>query len=799
MYRILHIAASFATVLVAYWCYAIVAVPFIEPPPERIAGTSGTSAAGSMTAGSQSVRRDAELKAVFPPGSWELDKNTIKLQNDQIRLLFKKYDNQGGGLVKLTPCTMVFTVGDEDDDAAADANRRRSPVIMQVPNGALLKFDKALNLKMAKIGKLIGGRLLGQVTVFSHGSKPGEEDDFIFVTNDLLLSESEAHTSQRVRFRFGPHYGSGQDMLIKLAQAKGRAASKPSKGPRIDGIRSLEIKHLEKFHLEIPADDDEPMSRESPADDLADGDLAASEKNNAVSAKTVPIEINCQGPFRIDLLDNVITFEDQVDVMRFYPEGPSDQIDCELLSVYLTQKEKTDPKKAGLDKAGAKKTAKKSKKQKKEKPGLDDLEPRRIEALGSPVIVRSPHNNVEARGRRLDYDLKNGRILLDGRVPKAVVAAARKKAGKGSLPGLRDAEDDPGQAFLRRGPNEIHAVSVQYEPAESQRQIGKLVAQGPGWFRGEMANKPDEKSDNSKQPTQQAQKKRPPQILEASWRGLLRMRPDDQYKSISPDDKFHVISMSGDTKLTFPGMGLEADEVHFWLIEPRMAGEETKKAQVPAPQSEDDKKAKPPALKPHSMLACGKQKGKAKPSEMKKVKINSPQMTGVVDKLQVWFEEDPASGTYKPRPGAAPTTRSLHQRTKAGPTSRTSHYTPSTSPTGNPTAVIPAPRYLSTPQQSPASRNMFAPRGSAAGQTAAPVTRPENTQPKNHFHVVGKLLKVSVTLGEKAEISKLTISGDVRLEETKTAKPDDQPVVVEGDQITVRNASRPHATMIVTG
>ncbi len=45
-HRTIHIGASFAIVLVAYWSYALLAVPWIEPPPPdpRIVGTTGVFA-----------------------------------------------------------------------------------------------------------------------------------------------------------------------------------------------------------------------------------------------------------------------------------------------------------------------------------------------------------------------------------------------------------------------------------------------------------------------------------------------------------------------------------------------------------------------------------------------------------------------------------------------------------------------------------------------------------------------------------------------------------------------------------
>jgi hypothetical protein len=727
MHRVIHIAASFAIVLTAYFAYSLIAVPLIEPT-----GPLGNFDGGNDTpVGFQSSLRQAQFAEIFPPGAWEHDAKV--LQSDQFKLLVQKYENQGDGIMKITPCTMIFTPGDPDDSTpdgtTPDGNGRAAPIILQAPQGAILTFDGPINLKQLKLGKIIGGRFLGRVTVFSHGTEPGTEDDLMFITDDMQLSKDEVHTTHPVQFRYGPHYGSGREMVIKLGNANaGGNAPENSRGPKIGGIQSLELKHLEQFHLEISGD--ELDGAEEPGGKKA----VVAQNKKAGDKKTMPVEVACRGPFRIDLVDNVITFEDQVDVMRFYPEGLSDQINCELLSVFLVPKDKPA-----------------TKKNKGEKPGLDGMEPRRIEARGNPVIVRSPRNDMEARGQSLEYDMSSGRILLDRR------------------PNNNDTAKTHKEVFLRQGPNEIHAVSLQYEPAKpakpdkGQRQIGRLVAQGPGWFRGQMGGNPADPSPARPTAPQTAQtdKKRQPQIIEATWKDLLRLRPDNQYQAISPQDKFQTISLAGDATLNFPGFGqLSADEIHFWMIEA-----------PPGP-----KKAQTPALRPHSMLACGKQRGNAKPSEMNKVKINSPQLTAVVDKLQVWFEERAEHvAANRPQPPTGRVERPASVYAQTTPVIHAAHKRP-----------IPTPN-------------------TTAAGSASPTKEAKKTKgPKNHFHVVGRLLKASVTLGEQAELSTLTISGDVRLDETKTAQsnnglPDEEPLIIQGDKIIVSNASRPYAAVIVTG
>ena len=511
MQRALRIAGSFVIVLVAYWAYALVAVPLIEPPadPRRYPeGTQPVSEAERAAAQGRIEAGIAELEGVFPPGAWELSSPKI-LQSDQIKLLMQDYRNLGGGRVEIRPCTIIFTPDGPADD---ETQRKRRAVILEAPEGALLKFDRPLNLRQMKIGRLEGGQLRGRITIRSRGSLPGPADDLLIVTRDVELTEQNIITPHAVDFRYGPHYGRGSQMRIQLPsgdQAPGGNRGQPS----IAGIDSFELRRIERLHLELGevtlGPDKRPVAlgvrpdaTAQPPRSVADapGQATAPGKPSTEPASPLPVEITCQGRFRFDAIQKVATFEDQVDVLRLHPTGPSDQLNCEKLSVFFADPAQPTPDGPG-DAHGA---------AKKQPAGSLNLRPQRIEAQGVPVVVHAPSENVHARGERLEYDLQTGRIVLDGTQ----------------------------EVMLQREPNEIHARSLQYQPGEPG-QLGQTLAQGPGWLRGQMD-------------------RRPQQQLEARWNDRLQVRPHEGNQ---------VISLSGGAGVKFRGIDqLDAGEIHLWLL-----------------------------------------------------------------------------------------------------------------------------------------------------------------------------------------------------------------------------------------
>ena len=442
MPRITRIAGSFVIVAIAYWAYALVAVPLIEPAadPRRLERITQQDRQRAEYLVSSRLK---QLEGLFSPGAWELENPKI-LESDHAKLLLQEYNNLGDGRVEICPCTIVFT----HDGPGDEAQRRRQSVILEAPGGALLRFDSPLDLNRAKVGRLVGGQLNGPITIRSDWKEPGPEDDLRIVTRDVHLTERTISTPHPVAFQWGPHSGRGRDMMIRLLTGQ-PAPGIEGAGPNITGIEFFELKHVERLHL----------------------DLGQTNSKKAAESSSVPVEIRCRGPFRFDAVGRVATFRDSVDVRKPNPSGPSDQLACELLSLYFIERSDGKPKGA------AKKTSKND--------NSLDLVAERIEARGNPVIVTAPSKNVVSRAQRLEYNLLANAITLEG--------------GR--------------EVFLQQGKNEIHARSLYYKSAGPDR-LGLVDARGPGWLRGCSDDRPD-------------------QQLEAVWKDRLRVVPKDENQVIS--------------------------------------------------------------------------------------------------------------------------------------------------------------------------------------------------------------------------------------------------------------------------
>jgi len=667
--RVLRVAGSLAIVLAVYWAYALTAVPLIEPSADlhrdrpAVAESSRSDAA---TAESQL----GELADLFEPDAWELDSPKI-FQNDRMRLMFRDYRNLGGTVeagfqVELNPLTIVITPGkptDEqaEDQADAQARQTRRSVVLQVPEGALLKFDEPFELQRMKIGRLVGGELKKRVVIRSQGKSPGPEDDLLIVTHDVQLTQRQVRTSNPVEFRWGPNYGWGREMVIALLPGdKGQEAER--RGPNIGGIESFELRYVQRLHLELDQAEDQ--------------------------GHDLPVEITCKGPFRFNLTGKVATFEDCVNVTRINPTGPCDQLQCELLSIRFTDRErpgKKNPKKAPG--------------------GSMDLKPQRIEALGNPVVVSAPSEEVRARGQRLQYHLDTNRIVLDGDRP----------------------------VMLQQGPNEIHARSLDYRSAGPGR-LGRILAAGPGWIRGRMEDR------------LQGQ-------LEAQWDHLLQVRPDKGNQ---------VISLTGDARLEHPEVGrLQAPEVHFYLLEVpvkgvadryRLQSDRLLACQTNRQRQPQATQQGQPPLPPSGQTA---------PEQL--VVIDSPQLSSVVKRLEVWFEHAPAAESQGRRPKAR------------APARDSSAACVSTLPSAKP--VSPAAH---SPEQAPA---------------------PQSEPTRQHFQVVGRLLRARVIVREEeqGELSELTIEDGVEFVESRTEQPNQQPMLIRGDWLHVVDGDKPYAAVTVIG
>lgn len=429
MPRLIRFITSFVTVLGAYWLYTLLAVPLIEPAaagPQQGAARDRRGAAGRIN------DRLGELQELVPPEARAQLKTPLIIESDDFRLLLQKYKPQGDGRVTIEPCVLVYTPGASNEDAEP-----KPPIVLYAPAGAVMVFDQPIDLTSGKVvGRPTSGRLLGEITITSPGESDGPEDDLRIVTRDVQVTPERISTPNAVHFEYGASSGSGRNMVIKLQQGEKRPGS-TGEPPKVQGIESFELLELDKLHLEPPR--------------KSDSTVAVKDDNRFSGLDTKrPLEITCQGPFRFDPIRQYAKFEDQVDVLQLNPDGPADQLNCEVLTLYFSRSRDKLLSLDGSEKQGNRLGL-----------GDGDFQLREIEATGNPVIVRAFSRDAEARGQRLSYDAQQKRVVLEG----------------------------DGTVSLREGRNEIVAQNIQYTSKGTGR-LGEIRSQGPGKMSGELRDRP---------------------------------------------------------------------------------------------------------------------------------------------------------------------------------------------------------------------------------------------------------------------------------------------------------------------
>lgn len=399
---------SFAVVLVCYWVYWFAAVPLIEPGVEERT-TARTPEDVIQQARTDVTARQREVARYFQPGDWEADKPAIG-QSGQMRLLYKTIKPRGDGTVELRPCTlMLFPKGGSGPPR---------PIIMRAVNGADISFDQRIDLRSVDLRerRFRGGRLIGPIRIYQQESAPGAGDELEITTpGDVTLESNRAFTPDRVVFRMGHSHGSGRDLEILLAAADGRQDANVMRSAALQTVR---LNHDVRMRLESVAGPPPPGKPQTP------------------QATEPPIEITCKGHFQFDAENYAASFHDRVDVFRLNPVGESDQLNCQLLTVFFA------------------------------KPGqtlLDENAPTRrdptvasrvrlIEARGKPVTMRSPAQGIYASCEGIDF------------VPGTPGSLAAYGPGviRGKLP------DDPAGTYVAQWAREL-----RFEP-DGKRQKATL-------------------------------------------------------------------------------------------------------------------------------------------------------------------------------------------------------------------------------------------------------------------------------------------------------------------------------------
>ncbi len=611
------------------------------------------------------------------------------LESEDATIFVREYKNLPDGRMELHPFTMLFLPRDRPPGgAAAPPGNEGRAVVLEAPQGAVLQFDERFDLKRAKLGKLIGGDLTGPIHIHNAPPAPGAADELDIRTRDVKLVGDKIVTPNVVDFRFGPNVGTGRDMVILLGRKEGAAAN-DNQAVAFDGMRNFTLLRDVKMRMQLgdkglmpgaakPSSANAPSAVASAKPPRKNDTAKGGATKNNPPKNDPPVEVTCQGPFRFDVVHNVATFTEQVNVLKLDPVGPSDSMRCEMLAIYFVERQ--PPPKPGepIEPPPTKQRADKPR-ETADANQLSKLEPRLIEARGEPVIVYSPSNGGHARCQRLEYDLPTGTIHLE----------------------------DAKEVLLNQGPNEIRCKRLDYQPPKVGR-LGRLTAIGPGTLQGFPEGDPIHK-------------------YQARWSNRLTMQPEGPLS---------LVSLLGDAQMRMTDTGsLSAEEIFIWVSE----AQPPPGAAPPAPP-----KGGPPGTEG---AASGIQVERL--MARRRVRIDSPQLTGDTSKLEVWINRPAAAA---PAPAAAPGA-----------------------------APAPAPPVAAAPPPPPKQ----------AAQPGAPGQR---------FDVSGGALRMKVAAnGPAMAVSEVDVDENARFLETKTAAPGDKPLLVRGNNLHISAADTPNAHVVVSG
>jgi len=668
------VLVSFAVVLTAYWLYALVVVPWIEPAIQL----QSQGALEQFFPESDPERQI--LEALFPPGAWELDQPKV-FESRQTKLLFKDYTKQTPNTVELRPCTLIFLPEEPDLTLQERAGRA---VVMEVPDGAVLEFDQPLDLTQGKMGRLVRGQLRGIVRIRCQGRSAGPEDDLRITTREVRLSQNEISSPEKVECFWGPHFARGQDLHIELSPG-----SSASGGLTLGGLQTLEVRRVELVHIEVPAEASRslrptasrsrgsagPVPKEKPS--LPSGKAASGQPAGVATASSAdrsasegdgesPLagvaEITCKGPFRFDAKKWEASFAQQVLVQYRTAEGPTDTLRCDRLLVVFQPQAAAASKNPGVQGAGGSggpgpppssgvKTDSSSR-----KPSVPGAPPAGLSGQQKPTAtaqVKSPgaepaSSNSASASKSSAITSKNSDTVSQksGTPSPNSVSASQSSApasknfdtvSKNSAPayqklfGTASKKSDPSRSVVRLEPQRLEAIGqpvILEAPSRQTRAVaerleyhlstGRILLQAPqdAW----ICHGPHEihapKLDYTPGVGGQLGQG------EAEGAGWLRAETDPrtarniqarwtQAFQLRPLQGQPVLSLLGQAEVLHTGIGqLDAEQIHLWIH------------QQPAP----GQPASPQVLAPDRLLAEGN------------VLLRHPQVTAEVDRLEAWFE-----------------------------------------------------------------------------------------------------------------------------------------------------------------
>ena len=452
--------AALTIVLLLYGGYAYAVVPLITPPP--LGPRPGPPTTQPVP---EAASDRVDFARLFPPGSWELDKPKV-VETEQAILLIRDYKPTPDGKLELNPCTLIFFAAATPAKPGEPPSER--PIVLQAPAGAMLQFDRPLNIAKAQFGQLIGGRLEGEITIRSPETVAGANDALLITTRNVQLDRTRVFTPHDVEFTYGNSFGRGRDLTIALLPEDPEA---PAGTTGIGGVQSLTLAKLERLHIETAGAGIMPAEGTSPISSKVGGNA--------------PIEVTCRGPFLFDVATQIAMFDEAVQVQRLNPLGPPDLLQGDRLLLYFAAQAAAAER--GSPVPEVERAPRSRSEQTTGEQTAGHSADRRYGQPGHAVGAVVGHHGCGGQNRLLARKPPAGARAQRG--DPAGLAAARAGRVSGPRAGIRNGrEGPPGPVVGRRAGATDDGPGPRRRKANARRPLEERAADSPArWQPGDFA------------------------------------------------------------------------------------------------------------------------------------------------------------------------------------------------------------------------------------------------------------------------------------------------------------------------
>lgn len=458
------------------------------------------------------------------------------------------------------------------------SKKQKEPLAI-VAESAIVTFEADVDLSNPDPGRVVGGELTGHVSI--RGPKKLRIDGRHFIFSEKAAS---IWSDEAVKFSFADQQNDDAQTARGTADQGIQIDLDVESAPASD--QPLAVGSVKEIHLRRRVEIDFEFEQQG---------------------RMVPLSVACQGRFSLTLTDPAIdpaepmiaTFEDNVRVLRHWPDSEPDALTCDRLQMFL------DRASPFTETAGHSDTTIESPLGKTQLRWMRATEDRSSgkRSASRRVVLTSPRDEMTAVMSQLDYDPATRRIVLNDIPSSTVDSQARRQ----NLIRLPVADVRIGKSRLRC--QKIELLHDEDDNIQEVRCLGK----------GMLVHREDEKAGNGQMapgplpsPPADSDPAVHPAVktaLTATWQRQLRISPD-------PESELSIVDLSGDAQLRVPGenSSISAEYIKVWIDELSQLQD----------ASEDNRPM------PHRMLA------------QTNVTIDSPQMYGNAETLQVWFEQAPA-------------------------------------------------------------------------------------------------------------------------------------------------------------